>query len=205
MIIDGTKTLAAPRARVWEALDDLDFLRRTIPDCRAISRTDDGGYRATISAGVGPIRANFDVAFARAVQAQQERFTLTGQGSAGVAGAATGSVAVTLEDIAGGTLLGYRAETEVTGKVAQLGARMIDGAARKFSEQFFANVQRELSGGGAVAAASVSGLAAQGQAVCAPATAPSGAPAAGRWQGWWLPVACGVGCFVGTFCANLLR
>lgn len=148
MIIDGTKTLAAPRARVWEALDDLDFLRRTIPDCRAISRTDDGGYRATISAGVGPIRANFDVAFARAVQAQQERFTLTGQGSAGVAGAATGSVAVTLEDIAGGTLLGYRAETEVTGKVAQLGARMIDGAARKFSEQFFANVQRELSGAG---------------------------------------------------------
>lgn len=201
MIIDGTKTLAAPRARVWEALDDLDFLRRTIPDCRAISRTDDGGYRATISAGVGPIRANFDVAFARAVQAQQERFTLTGQGSAGVAGAATGSVAVTLEDIEGGTLLGYRAETEVTGKVAQLGARMIDGAARKFSEQFFANVQRELSGSGAQAAAPASGFAAP----AGPAPAPSAAPAAGRWQGWWLPIACGVGCFVGTFCANLLR
>ncbi|RZS81442.1 CoxG family protein [Pigmentiphaga kullae] len=203
MIIDGTKTLAAPRARVWEALDDLDFLRRTIPDCRAISRTDDGGYRATISAGVGPIRANFEVAFARSVQAPQERFTLTGQGSAGVAGAASGSVAVTLEDIAGGTLLGYRAETEVTGKVAQLGARMIDGAARKFSEQFFANVQRELSGAGAQAAAPASGFVAPAQAWAAPA--PTAAPAAGRWQGWWLPIACGVGCFVGTFCANLLR
>ncbi|MDH2237937.1 carbon monoxide dehydrogenase subunit G [Pigmentiphaga sp. GD03639] len=202
MIIDGTKTLAAPRARVWEALDDLDFLRRTIPDCRAISRTDDGGYRATISAGVGPIRANFEVAFARAVQAQQERFTLTGQGSAGVAGAATGSVAVTLEDIAGGTLLAYRAETEVTGKVAQLGARMIDGAARKFSEQFFANVQRELSDGGARTAAPATGVAASVHAAPAAAAA---SPAAGRWQGWWLPIACGVGCFVGTFCANLLR
>lgn len=202
MNMDGTKALAAPRTRVWEALDDLDFLRRTIPDCSAISRTDDGGYRATISAGVGPIRASFDVAFARTVQTPQERFTLTGQGSAGVAGAATGSVAVTLEDIDGGTLLGYRAETEVTGKVAQLGARMIDGAARKFSEQFFANVQRELAAGGERAAAPAAGSAA---VRAAPMPVPSAAPAAGRWPGYWLPVACAVGCFLGTFCANLLR
>lgn len=200
MIIDGAKTLALARAEVWAALDDIAFLQKTIPECRSLTRTPQGEHHAMMAVGVGPIRANFDVSFTKTIAVPLERFTLTGKGGAGMAGSASGSVAVTLSDLEGGTLLTYSAETEVSGKLAQLGSRMIDGAARKFSEQFFSNVQRELGAARTVPAAGPTAVADRG-------TVAQAAPVAGssRWPLYWIVIGCAAGSFLGTFCANLLR
>ncbi len=202
MMIDGAKILPIPRAQVWTALNDTAFLQRTIPECRSLSETADGAYRSTIAVGVGPIRANFDVSFTKTIDVPSERFTLAGQGGAGMAGAASGSVAVTLSDVEGGTLLSYAASTEISGKFAQLGARMIDGAARKFSEQFFANVQKEL---GAKPAGSPGAATPAAGAPAMPAATVAAASSTAGWPAYWLPIGCAIGCFAGTFCANLLR
>ncbi len=204
MLIEGSKTLAAPRDAVWRALNDPAFLQRTLPDCRALAQRGADEFVATLVTGIGPIRASFDIAFRRERVEAGRGYTLVGEGSAGAAGSAAGQARVVLEDLDGGTLLRYSADTAVQGKLAQLGARMIDGAARKFSERFFHNIQQALLAGGeqpaAAATASLAAAAAVGAMV---GTAPT--PQARAMPCWLLPLACGLGCFAGTLAAGLLR
>lgn len=197
MLIEGTKTLAADRATVWNALNDPAFLRATLPDCKALSVHDDGSFAAVLTSAIGPVSASFNVAFRREVEVPMQVYHLIGQGDGGMAGSAQGKLRIELSDISGGTQIAYAAETTINGKIAQLGSRLIDGAARKFSERFFLNVQRRLSPDAAAQPA----LQAGGSLAAANA-----APAAamGGIASWWLPVACAIGCFAGTFLANYL-
>jgi carbon monoxide dehydrogenase subunit G len=199
MLIDGSKTLAADRATVWRALADAAFLRATIPDCKSLEAVDDGRYAATLVSVVGPVRASFEVTFRREVQAELESYVLVGEGNGGMAGSAQGRIHIALSDLPGGTLLTYSAETTINGRLAQLGSRLIDGAARKFSERFFHNVQQRLAEPGEGTPRDT----AQPQRV---ASRP--AEAARAWATlppWWLALACGIGCFAGTFAANYLK
>lgn len=147
MLIEGTKVLPMPRAQVWEALNDPAFLQSVIPGCRRVAEPTPGQLRMELTAAVGPIKANFEVEARKVDVVAPQSFVLEGRGSAGVAGSATGRARLLLTEVEGGTQLDYSAETEITGRVAQLGARMIDSTARKFSEEFFANVGRALSPG----------------------------------------------------------
>jgi hypothetical protein len=116
-----------------------------------------------------------------------------------MAGSAQGKLRIELSDISGGTQISYAAETTINGKIAQLGSRLIDGAARKFSERFFLNVQRRLSPDAAVQQAAQAAPQAGGSlAAAAPVAAMGGVTS------WWLPAACAIGCFAGTFLANYL-
>lgn len=199
MLIEGTKTLAADRATVWNALNDPAFLRATLPDCKALSVNDDGSFAAVLASAIGPVSASFNVAFRREVEVPMQVYHLIGQGDGGMAGSAQGRLRIELSDIAGGTQIAYAAETTINGKIAQLGSRLIDGAARKFSERFFLNVQRRLSPDAAAQQAAQPALQAGGSlAARVPAAAMGGGAA------WWLPVACAIGCFAGTFLANYL-
>ncbi|WP_144630050.1 CoxG family protein [Bordetella genomosp. 13] len=201
MLIEGSKTLAADRAAVWQALNDAAFLRATIPDCKALQAKDADSYAATLTSSVGPVRASFDVTFRREVETEMESYWLVGEGNGGMAGSAQGRIRIDLSDIEGGTLLSYSAETVISGKLAQLGSRLIDSTARKFSERFFQNVQRRLNGAPDAVAAAV------GPRPVEPALGPGSAPtaAAAAFSSWWLPAACGLGCFAGTFLASWLR
>ncbi|ARP84548.1 hypothetical protein CAL12_14740 [Bordetella genomosp. 8] len=205
MLIEGSKTLATDRATVWRMLADADFLRATIPDCKALQAVEGDRYAATLVSAVGPVRATFDVTFQREIETDMESYVLVGAGNGGMAGSAQGRIHIALSDIPGGTLLAYSAETTINGKLAQLGSRLIDGAARKFSERFFINVQKRLAGPSAELPPADSVRAGSFPAGVSTADhrGAGGAPIAGI--SWWLPLACGLGCFAGTFLAGYLR
>lgn len=151
MLIEGSKTVPRPRAQVWQALHDPRFLQQVIPGCTAVRAVGDNGLEVRLTAALGPVRTGFDMQLEVAEIAAGQAYELRGKGSAGPAGSATGSVRVDLADIEGGTALKYSAQTELSGRIAQLGARMIDAAARRFSEEFFGNVLRALDGTGSAA------------------------------------------------------
>ena len=145
MQIEGTKILALPRADVWRALNDAAFLQATVPGATRVSEPTPDRLEMELTSSVGPIKVNFSARVQRLDVLAPESLVLQGAGSGGVAGSATGRVLVRLTEISGGTQLSYNAQTEITGRIAQLGARLIDSTARKFSEEFFANVAHKLS------------------------------------------------------------
>ncbi|ANN78460.1 hypothetical protein BAU07_16295 [Bordetella flabilis] len=190
---------------MWRALADADFLRATIPDCKNLQAVDTDRYAATLVSAVGPVRASFDVVFRREVETDMQSYVLVGEGNGGMAGSAQGRIRIELSDMPGGTLLAYSAETAINGKLAQLGSRLIDGAARKFSERFFHNVQKRL----AAPLVEPESFRGDGAGQYEPTPTPHRPAAASgslRPQvSWWLPLACGLGCFAGTFLAGYLR
>jgi uncharacterized protein len=207
MLIEGTKMLASPRDAVWQALNDPAFLQRVIPGCRQVRQLSPAALDVGLTAAVGPIRANFDIQLEKLEVIDGESYVLRGKGSAGAAGSAAGSVRVELSDADGGTLLRYSASTEISGRVAQLGARMVDSAARRFSEEFFGNVARQLQPAVAAPPADAGGPARRNPHA-APASA-SVMPSPGSAPGlsaltWKLFLACGAGAFAGTFAASML-
>ena len=210
MRIDGTKILALPRDEVWRALNDTAFLARTVPGCSKAEETSPDELMMALTSAVGPIRVNFDAKLRRLEVKAPESYVLEGGGSAGVAGSATGRVRVQLQELPGGTQLHYEAQTEITGRIAQLGARLIDSTARKFAEEFFANVVRELSGTTADAGAPVPApasmrvpVAAAPAVVAAPTTGPDWRLALDGLS-WRLALGCAAGSFGGTLAAVLL-
>ena len=218
MQIEGSKILALPRADVWRALNDPAFLQTVVPGCRRAAEPQPGKLQMELGAAVGPIKVNFNVELTKLEVRAPESYVLQGGGSGGVAGSATGRVQVRLSEVPGGTQLDYSAQTEVTGRIAQLGSRLIDGAARKFSEEFFANVARAMAPGAAAQRgseehpSSATALAAPSIAsVAAPAThalpvvqlAPDGRLGLDGLA-WRMAIGCAAGSFVGTIVATLL-
>lgn len=223
MLIEGTKILSVPRDAVWRALNDPAFLQRTIPGCRRVSEPSAGQLIMELGAAVGPIKANFDVEVQKTDIVEGESYVLAGRGSAGVAGSATGRASLRLSDVEGGTQLDYSAQTEITGRVAQLGARMIDSTARKFSEEFFSNVVRAMTkqatpvpasstSAGESAPATVASAVPSAQALSVPAHALNADASVNAALGrlaldglvWRLALGCATGSFIGTIVAALL-
>jgi uncharacterized protein len=146
MELEGTKTIAADRAKVWEKLNDADVLRACIPGCQELTGTPEDGFAATVVQKVGPVKATFkgEVALSNVVPGQS--YTITGEGKGGVAGFAKGGADVALTDVAGGTELTYKVTAQVGGKLAQLGNRIIGGFARKMADEFFDRFVAEVEG-----------------------------------------------------------
>jgi len=206
MLIEGSKTLASPREEVWRALNDPDFLSRSIPGCRQVKALSPDELEVGLTVSVGPIKANFDTRLQIRDVQERESYVLQGSGSAGAAGSGSGTVRVALSDIPGGTQLDYSAETEISGRVAQLGARMIDSTARRFAEEFFANISRMLNPPAPAVDASAKWRGRSSE----PDAASSGAAAqiAARWPAslaWKLALGCAVGSFLGNLAAAWVR
>lgn len=138
MIIEGESLIAAPRAQVWQALNDPEALRQSIPGCEALEMTGENSFATRVRASVGPISATFDATVTLTDIAPERGYTIVGEGKGGAAGFARGQARVDLEDGEhGSTLLRYKADVKVGGKLAQIGSRLIQGTAKKLSEQFF--------------------------------------------------------------------
>lgn len=203
MLIEGSKTLASPREEVWRALNDPDFLRRSIPGCRQVKAVSPDELEVGLTVAVGPIKANFDTRLQIRDVQELESYVLQGSGSAGAAGSGSGTVRVALSDIPGGTRLDYSAETEISGRVAQLGARMIDSTARRFAEEFFANISRILNPPAAGIDASAKGQGAP--SAMDVGRSDTAAQSAGGWPAslaWKLALGCAVGSFLGNLAAS---
>lgn len=139
--------LKAPKQRVWEALNDPRTLRACIPGCESLEKTSDDGFAATAVLKVGPIKAKFQGRVRLLDIVAPTSYTITGEGQGGIAGFATGSAKVALEEIDPQTTeLSYYTEAKVGGKIAQLGARLIDSTAKKLAGQFFEQFGAQVAG-----------------------------------------------------------
>ncbi|MEO8848238.1 MAG: carbon monoxide dehydrogenase subunit G [Casimicrobiaceae bacterium] len=139
MELASTRTVAASPAQVWSALNDLDVLRVSIPGCESLEKTADDAYRAIVNARVGPVVARFTGRMTMTEIDAPNGYTLRFEGQGGAAGFANGEARVTLlPAAAGATSMDYAVKAQVGGKLAQIGSRLIDGAAAKLADDFFA-------------------------------------------------------------------
>jgi carbon monoxide dehydrogenase subunit G len=144
MDMTGERRIAAPRQVVWEALNDTTILKSSIPGCESLEKTGDNQMKATAAVKLGPISARFNGAVTLSDIDAPNGYTITGEGQGGVAGFAKGGAKVFLTDDAGDTLLKYEVNAQVGGKLAQLGARLIDATAKQMAEQFFTKFSDEV-------------------------------------------------------------
>ena len=172
MDMTGQHTIPAPRQTVWEALNDPDVLKECIPGCEEIERTGDNGFTAKVSVKVGPVKAKFGCAVTLSDIDPPNGYTISGEGKGGAAGFAKGGAKVKLDEVDGGaaTLLSFEVNAAIGGKLAQLGARLIDSTAKKYANDFFETFS-------AIAASRASAPAATQQAGVGAAVTPSAAPA----------------------------
>jgi carbon monoxide dehydrogenase subunit G len=139
MHLAGQTIIKATRDTVWDALNDPDVLASCIDGVESLHRTDANRFEGALTAKVGPVKARFTGGLELTEVDAPNRYVIVGEGKGGVAGFAKGSAEVVLEDTPeGGTLLRYDARSQVGGKLAQLGTRLVEGAARGYAEAFFA-------------------------------------------------------------------
>ncbi|NKB54755.1 MAG: carbon monoxide dehydrogenase [Alphaproteobacteria bacterium] len=137
MELQDQQSIAASRHRVFEALNDPEILRQCIPGCETLTKRSDHEMDATVSMKVGPIKAKFNGSVTLNNLNPPEGYSITGEGSGGGAGFAKGGADVCLIEDGPSTILQYNVKVDVGGKLASLGARLIESVAKKLSGEFF--------------------------------------------------------------------
>jgi len=140
----GEFRVPLPQEVVWRALNDPEVLKASIPGCDELIRESDTSFKGKISAAVGPVRAKFAGTATLSDIDAPNGYTLTGSGSGGAAGMVKGGAKVRLVPEGGETLLQYEASAQVAGKLAQIGSRLVDMAAKKMADDFFGNFVAQL-------------------------------------------------------------
>lgn len=172
MKMSGSYDIAADRETVWAALNNPEVLRECIPGCDSLELTAENELTAAVTAKVGPVKAKFTGVVELKDLNPPESYRIEGSGKGGAAGFAKGGADVRLAENGGVTTLTYEADAQVGGKLAQIGARLIDGTAKKMADQFFGAFSDKVAGGATSTEAAV-----ETQAE-APASEPEAAPAA---------------------------
>jgi uncharacterized protein len=137
MTMNGEYQLPVARETVWEKLNDAETLKACIPGCESLDKLSDTEFQAVAVTKIGPVKAKFKGKVTLSDLDPPNGYKITGQGDGGVAGFATGGATVKLEPKDGGTLLIYTVEAQIGGKLAQLGQRLVNGAAKKLADDFF--------------------------------------------------------------------
>ncbi|OLL33608.1 carbon monoxide dehydrogenase [Burkholderia sp. SRS-W-2-2016] len=147
MELTETHTLPVPQQQTWDALNDTEILRACIPGCESIDPDGENAYLVALSAAVGPVKARFKGRMQLTDIDAPRTYTIVFEGQGGAAGFAKGNAQVVLEaDGEAATKLSYTANAQVGGKLAQIGSRLVDGAARKIAGEFFRRFGAQLSG-----------------------------------------------------------
>ena len=170
----GEQLIAAPCQRVWEALNDPETLRASIPGCQSLEKESDDRFTATVEIKIGPIGARFKGSVTLADLNPPNSYTLILEGNGGIAGSVKGNTKVRLTEKDGGTLISYEVDALVAGRMAQLGGPIIDATAKQLAGKFFGRFGDIVSGKvkpGAVAASAAA------QATATASTTATGAPA----------------------------
>ena len=146
MEMTGAQLIPLPQEATWRALNDTAILKECIPGCETIEQVSDSEYQLVMTAKVGPVSAKFKGKMTLSDVDQPRAYTLVFEGQGGVAGFARGQANVQLVPDSDGTRLGYAVKAMVGGKLAQVGARLVDGVAKKLAEQFFTAFNQRVSG-----------------------------------------------------------
>jgi uncharacterized protein len=138
MDMNGSQRIEASREAVYAGLNDVDILRQCIPGCESIEKTSETEMVAKVTLRIGPVKASFAGNVTLTDLDPPNGYTITGEGSGGMAGFAKGGAKVTLEPDGEATILNYTVTAEIGGKLAQMGSRLIDSTAKKLAGDFFA-------------------------------------------------------------------
>jgi uncharacterized protein len=174
MEMSGEYKINASRQKVWDALNDPEILKQSIPGCEEIEQKSPTEMSAKVTAKVGPVKAKFAGEVELTDLDPPNGYRISGEGKGGAAGFAKGGANVRLEEDGDGTLLKYEVDAQVGGKLAQLGARLIDGTAKKMAGQFFENFAAAVESGEESSASEAPAVAAPAPAAAAatPAASP---------------------------------
>jgi len=145
MEMSGEQIVPAPRQTVWEALNDPEMLKASVPGCESIDRTGDNEYAVLMVARVGPVSAKFKGKLTLSDIKPPESYSLAFEGQGGAAGFAKGGAQVRLAEQDGQTKLAYDVKASVGGKLAQIGSRLVDAAAKKVADDFFRNFNQKVA------------------------------------------------------------
>ena len=137
MEIKGEYRIAASRDKVFAALNDQEILKACIPGCESLDKLSDTEMTAKVRLRIGPVSAAFGGKVTLSDIDPPNGYKISGEGQGGVAGFAKGGAVVRLTDDGGVTVLAYDVDAQVGGKIAQVGARLITGTAKKLADQFF--------------------------------------------------------------------
>ncbi len=143
----GNRKLGITQQQAWEALNDPETLKKCIPGCDKFELTGDNQYSVGLAVKVGPVSAKFNGKVTLADIVAPDSYKLSFEGQGGVAGFAKGSSSVSLKPVANngeGCELDYTVHAQVGGKIAQLGQRLIDGAAKSTADDFFKRFEVEM-------------------------------------------------------------
>ena len=146
MDLTGEYRIPAPRAKVWEALNDPEILKQCIDGCEELNREGENGFTAKVTAKIGPVKAKFGGKVTLDNIDPPNGYTIRGEGSGGVAGFAKGSADVKLTEDGSDTVLTYTAQAEVGGKLASVGSRLVQGVAKKTADDFFGKFSKLMGG-----------------------------------------------------------
>jgi carbon monoxide dehydrogenase subunit G len=145
MKLHGEQTLPVSQAQAWAALNDTAMLQAALPGCEAITPSGDNAFDVLMAVSIGPVKAKFKGRLQLSDLNPPQSYRLSFEGSGGAAGHGKGEAAVSLAALAPNeTRLSYEATASVGGKLAQIGSRLVDAAAQKIAEDFFARFQAAL-------------------------------------------------------------
>jgi carbon monoxide dehydrogenase subunit G len=153
----GSRRLGITQQQAWDALNDPETLKKCIPGCDKFEPVGDNQYAVALAVKIGPVSAKFNGKVTLADINPPDSYKLSFEGQGGVAGFAKGSSSVTLKPVAldpagdasggeggVGCELDYTVQAQVGGKIAQLGQRLIDGAAKSTADDFFKRFEAEM-------------------------------------------------------------
>lgn len=144
----GNRRLGVTQQQAWDALNDPETLKKCIPGCDKFERTGDNQYSVALALKIGPVSAKFNGKVSLSDIVAPDGYKLAFEGQGGVAGFAKGSSSVSLRPVDGaadaGCELDYTVQAQVGGKIAQLGQRLIDGAAKSTADDFFKRFDAEM-------------------------------------------------------------
>lgn len=146
MEMNGSREVPASVEATWDALNDPEALKACIAGCESIDKVSDNEYQVAMTARVGPVSAKFSGRIVLSDIVAPKSYTIKFDGQGGAAGFASGEARVELSPVGSGTRIGYTAKAQVGGKLAQIGSRLVDGAAAKVADDFFGRLAERLGG-----------------------------------------------------------
>ena len=144
MDMQGSRELAITQQQAWDALNDPAVLKTCIPGCDKVEASAINQYVIGMALKIGPVSAKFSGKITLSDINPPASYKLSFEGQGGPAGFGKGSAEVKLTPITDGCELSYTVHASVGGKIAQLGQRLIDGAAKSMAEDFFRRFDEEM-------------------------------------------------------------
>jgi uncharacterized protein len=145
MEMKGEQLIPASQQDTWNALNDPDMLKQCVPGCESIELAGDNVYQVLMVARVGPVSAKFKGKLTLSEIVPPQSYALAFEGQGGAAGFAKGGAQVRLSGEGPQTRLAYDVKANVGGKLAQIGSRLVDAAAKKVADDFFRNFNEKVA------------------------------------------------------------